>query len=113
MNQVFIMLFFLSLIVLLIGFFKPNAVLPGKIAKTRSHVWLVYGSAATIFFVLFGMTLPAIQATTSQESDISPFDLILFDFLLSGKSESYVVTSCNLPACITPATNAHVQPRLY
>ena len=66
MNQVFLMFFFLSVILLLIGFVKPNAVLPGKSLKARSHVWLVYGSVATLLFVLFGMTLPVIQATTDQ-----------------------------------------------
>ena len=66
MNQVFLMFFILSVTFLLIGLIKPNAVLPGKSLKARSHVWLVYGSSATLLFVLLGMTLPEMQVTADQ-----------------------------------------------
>lgn len=66
MNQVFFTLFLLSLAVLLMGLIKPNAVLPRKIRGTRTHVWLVYGSVATLLLLLFGMTLPDVQATIGQ-----------------------------------------------
>jgi len=116
MNQVSILLFFLSLLVLLLGLFKPNTVLPGKIAKTRAHVWLVYGSATTIFFVLFGMTLPAIQATTSQESALEvigskgvnqPMEVIKSDKLseIVSNHNKYI----NYPVNVTSTVSTSVQ----
>jgi hypothetical protein len=58
MNTLFAILFLLSLIILLIGLFKPALVIKWGKRRDRKMVLLLYGITALIFFILVGVTLP-------------------------------------------------------
>jgi hypothetical protein len=58
MNTLFAILFLLSLIVLIIGLFKPPLVIKWGKRRDRKMVLLLYGISALIFFILVGVTLP-------------------------------------------------------
>ena len=59
--NLFVLLFFVSLISLIVGLIKPSII--GKIVRrqlSRKKIGLILGGATIIFFVLFGVTVPEV-----------------------------------------------------
>ena len=73
MNNLFLLLFFISFISLIIGLIKPSAFSFLKGSITRKKVALLFGASTFIFFVLFGMTAETITPNKQepQESKVS------------------------------------------
>jgi len=86
MDNLFLLLFLLSFIVLIIGIIKPKIVIRwGKPEKrNRKSVLKVYGVGLILFFVLFGMTVDN-TAHSSEPTKISESDI---DFKKQKSEES-------------------------
>lgn len=59
------LMFFISLLLLIIGLFSPKTVIRWGNKKTRAEVFLVYGIATFIFLILIGITAPKTESQTA------------------------------------------------
>ncbi|MDP3948873.1 MAG: hypothetical protein Q8Q17_02915 [bacterium] len=67
MDNLFLLLFFVSIICLIVGLVKPSAFsryIRGEI--TRKKIWLIFGGSVIVFFVLFSAT-----TNTSKNSQVA------------------------------------------
>jgi len=65
MNSIFLLLFLASLVCLVIGLIKPSAFKKFFKEKTnRKNVGLSFSTCLILFFILFGVTIPATPTTT-------------------------------------------------
>ena len=72
MSVLFFLLFFVSLISLIVGLIKPTAFsrfIKGEI--TRKRIWLIFGISTFVFFILTGMFADK-TATKKEENTIKP-----------------------------------------
>ncbi|KMY44867.1 hypothetical protein AC622_12095 [Bacillus sp. FJAT-27916] len=70
MDDLFIVLFLLSIVALIVGLIKPSLVLkwlPENKRKRKSAL-LIFGAAAILFFVLIGVTAPPVEENTNSDS---------------------------------------------
>ncbi|MHB8132433.1 MAG: hypothetical protein ACYDEX_26060 [Mobilitalea sp.] len=62
----FVMLLFLSIIVLVVGLIKPELVIRWGTVKTRGRVLLIFGLAAIACFIMIGVTAPPLTPEEKQ-----------------------------------------------
>src|SRR5260364_76340 len=68
MVAVFALLFFASLILMIIGLVRPKTFSrSGNVPPTRSRIALIFSGLLVLFFVLVGITAPEKEDTSSQE----------------------------------------------
>lgn len=68
MAGLFLILFFISIIILIIGIIKPNLVIRWGDNRNRKSVFKVYGLAIVVFFVLFIISTPLSSIETIDEN---------------------------------------------
>lgn len=70
MDNLFLLLFLLSLISLIIGIIKPNLVIrwgsPEK--RNRKNVFKFYGVSMIVFFIIFGISTPSTDISKTEDS---------------------------------------------
>ena len=69
MSNFIIILFFLCLICLMIGFIRPELVIRWGEKRDRKRVLIYYGIGLILIFVLFGVTLPKDSNTSTSTKD--------------------------------------------
>lgn len=74
MENLFMLLFLLSFVALIVGLIKPKTVIRwGDVnKKTRKNVLKYFGTLLLVSFVLFGITVPDTQNTTTQSQIETP-----------------------------------------
>ena len=58
MSDIFMLFFFLSLLGLVFGLINPRLTIRWGSKRNRARVWLTYGSALFVLFILIGITAP-------------------------------------------------------
>lgn len=61
MDNLFLILFLLSFVGLIVGLISPSSVIRWGNKRTRGRVFLTYGLAMVVFFILFGVTTPPVE----------------------------------------------------
>jgi micrococcal nuclease len=68
LSVVFFLIFIASIVGLIIGLFRPQAVVRWGQKRTRSRAVLIYTGAALVSFILFGATVPKNESTVPPPS---------------------------------------------
>lgn len=72
MENLFLVLFLLSLLGLIVGLVSPKLVIRWGSKRTRGRVVLTHGLALVAFFILFGVTSPTTTNEVEQEREVIP-----------------------------------------
>jgi len=70
MEYVFFLLYFFSIVALILGLIKPGIVVRWGNKQSRGRVLLIYGLSAFVFLVMFGITAPPIEELKDSSAEI-------------------------------------------
>ena len=72
MENLFVVLFLVSLVGLIVGLVRPKLVIRWGSKRTRERVALSYGLAAVVFIILYGVTAPPATKQVREKPEVTP-----------------------------------------
>ena len=76
MENLFIVLFFLSLLGLIVGLVRPKLVIRWGNKRTRGRVILTYGLTTVVFIILYGVTAPLATRQVREKPEATPSQVV-------------------------------------